>query len=219
MNRPAGLPWFARLLRMRDEPGDSVRLYTARLLLRAPRMADARQMFAYASDPEVARYVLWEPHGAVWETRLALHGIIARNRREFLHTFAIVTLEDSRMVGTIGLVWRDWDSKSAEVGFSIARDCWGKGLMTEALVAYLRFAFTRLGLHRVEAQHDLRNPASGRVMEKAGMRAEGTLRGRLRYKGDYADVALYSALRDEWLPKHPEPADAGDARSPEQVAG
>ena len=54
----------------------------------------------------------------------------------------------------------------------------------------------------IEAQHDVRNHASGRVMEKAGMRLEGVLRSRLYYKGEQADVALYAALRDEWLDAH-----------------
>ncbi len=205
MNRAARLPWFARLLALRDSPVSSVRLHTERLLLRAPRMPDARQMFAYASDPLVARYVLWETHGALWESRLALRGIISRNRRERLHTLAIVTKQDGRMVGTIGLVCRDWDAGTAEVGFSLSRDLWGRGLMTEALEAYLRFAFTRLNIHRVEAQHDVRNPASGRVMEKAGMKPEGILRCKLRYKGEYADVAVFSALREEWLISRQDP--------------
>jgi len=179
-------------------------IQTARLILRAPRRRDARQLFAYASDEAVSRYVLWETHQSLSDSRAALSGLLSGNRREGLCALAVIRKADERMVGTIGLVWRDPVNQSAEVGFSLARDCWGQGLMTEALTAYLRYAFTCLGVNRMEAQHDRRNPASGRVMEKAGMKSEGLLRGRMYYKGSYADLALYAALRDEWLAAHPE---------------
>lgn len=180
-------------------------LKTPRLTLRLPCYRDAKEFHAYACDPQVARYVFWDAHTSLRQTRTALRGIIARNRLESLTTFAIIRQSDSRMVGTIGLAWRDLGTNNAEVGFSIARECWGQGLMTEALEAFLRFAFTQLGLSRVEAQHDLRNPASGHVMEKAGMRLEGRMRDRLYYKGEHADAALYAALREEWLNSHPAP--------------
>ena len=179
-------------------------IQTARLMLRAPRRRDARQLYAYASDEAVSRYVLWETHQSLSDSRAALSGLLSGNRREGLCALAVIRKLDGRMVGTIGLVWRDPVNQSAEVGFSLARDCWGQGLMTEALTAYLRHAFTRLGVNRMEAQHDRRNPASGRVMEKAGMKSEGLLRGRMYYKGAYADLALYAALREEWLDAHPE---------------
>ena len=69
--------------------------------------------------------------------------------------------------------------------------------MTEALKAVIDYSFDTLKLHRVEAQHELANPASGAVMKKAGMRYEGTLRGRLYNKGKYVDVALYAILSSD----------------------
>lgn len=69
--------------------------------------------------------------------------------------------------------------------------------MTEALREVIRFGFDRMLLHRIEAQHEVENPASGRVMEKAGMRREGVLRGRLYNKGKYVDVVLYAILRED----------------------
>ena len=66
-------------------------------------------------------------------------------------------------------------------------------------------AFRELGLHRVEAQHETDNPASGRVMQKCGMRREGTLRGRILNKGRYVDVDLYAILREDWSRIHPCP--------------
>ncbi len=83
------------------------------------------------------------------------------------------------------------------MGYSLSRAYLEQGIMTEALSAMLDFAFDEMRLHRVEAQHEVDNPASGAVMRKAGMRYEGTLRGRLFNKGRYVDVALYAMLRED----------------------
>lgn len=195
MNPPA-LPWFVRMLS--QQPAKEV-LQTERLLLRPLRYRDAQDFHAYATDAQVARFVLWEAHTSLRQTRAILHSQIVQSRLEGLHTKAIVLRDNQRMAGTIGLVWSDPQHQCAEVGFSLARACWGQGLMTEALQAYLSFMFTQLGYHRIQAQYDIRNPASGRVMAKAGMAEEGLLQESIYYKGSYANVVLCAALRDPWL--------------------
>ena len=70
--------------------------------------------------------------------------------------------------------------------------------MTEALSRVIDYAFDAMDINRIEAQHELTNPSSGRVMEKCGMRKEGVLRQRLYNKGKYVDVALYAILRCDW---------------------
>ena len=99
-------------------------------------------------------------------------------------------------------MWLNTENRSAEVGYSLAREYWNQGFMTEALRAVLDLAFRKLNLHRVEAQHETDNPASGRVMLKAGMRHEGTMRGRLFNKGRFVDVDVYAILREDWVPMH-----------------
>ena len=132
--KPPALPWFVRLLG--SQPSKEV-LKTERLLLRPLRYRDAKDFHAYATDAQVARYVLWEAHASLGQTRAILHSQIVQSRLEGLHTKAIVLQESQQMVGTIGLVWSDPLYQCAEVGFSLARACWGQGLMTEALRAYL----------------------------------------------------------------------------------
>ena len=78
--------------------------------------------------------------------------------------------------------------------------------MSEALSAVLNEGFMDLNLHRIEAQHEVDNPASGRVMEKCGMRKEGVLRQRLYNKGKFVDVALYAILKDDARPARRAPA-------------
>ena len=92
------------------------------------------------------------------------------------------------------------DNASCELGYSLARPLWGRGYMTEALRRVIAFTFDTMDMNRIEAQHELANPASGRVMEKCGMRREGILRQRLYNKGQYVDVALYAILRSDPRP-------------------
>ena len=90
------------------------------------------------------------------------------------------------------------ENRSAEVGYSLSRAYWNRGLMTEALREMLRFCFDTLCLNRVEAQYETDNPASGAVMRHAGMRREGLLRQRIYNKGRYVDVELYAILRSDY---------------------
>jgi ribosomal-protein-alanine N-acetyltransferase len=94
-------------------------------------------------------------------------------------------------------MWYSESNSSAEIGYSFSRSEWNRGFATEALHAVIDSAFSVLPLNRIEAQHDIRNPASGRVMEKCGMKKEGLLRQRIRNKGELVDVVLYAVLRSD----------------------
>ena len=173
-------------------------LETERLRLRPFRRADAKDVFAYASDEEVARYELWDAHQRLSETR----GYLAWMRQQYRNgqpaSWAIELRESKLVIGSIGFVGYSPVHHAAEVGYSFSREYWNRGFATQALSAVIRSAFDRIGgLNRLEAQHDIRNPASGRVMEKCGMRREGILRGRLLNKSEFIDVALYSILRSD----------------------
>ena len=176
-------------------------LETPRLRLRPLTMRDDRDMYRYCSDPEVSRHVLWETHESLRHSRQVLRAALRQYRSGAPSSFAIERRSDRRMIGTIGFMWINCDHRSGEVGYSLARDCWNQGYCTEALGAVLRFGFEELKLHRIEAQHEVDNPASGRVMEKCGMRCEGTLRGRVFNKGRFSDVKLYAILRTDPLPR------------------
>jgi len=172
-------------------------LETPRLLLRKMRLRDASDVFAYASDPQVARYVLWDAHQSIRDTRGYIRSMRRQYRLGLPASWAVVLKENNTVIGSIGYMWLSPENRSAEVGYSFSREYWNRGLATEALGAVLQSAFQQLGLHRVEAQHDLRNPASGRVMQKCGMRQEGVLRSRIYNKGEYVDIALWAILRED----------------------
>ena len=172
-------------------------LETQDLLLRRPRMKDAADIYAYASDANVARYVLWEPHRTVSETRSCLRDLIRRARAGYPSSWVITEKSSGKVIGTIGFIWYSAENSSAEVGYSLSATYWNHGYATQALRAIVKEAFASLPLNRLEAQHDLRNPASGRVMQKCGFRQEGILRSRIFNKGEYVDVALYAILKSD----------------------
>ena len=171
---------------------------TERLILRRLELNDAQDIFDYGRDEEVARHVLWEPYESVSECRGYIRTMQRRYRVGDPASWGIQLKSTGRIVGTIGYMWYQEEHSSAEVGYSLARDQWNRGLMTEALTAVIRYSFESLHLNRLEAQHELTNPASGAVMKKCGMQYEGTLRERLRNKGRYVDVALYAILRSDY---------------------
>ena len=174
-------------------------LDTPRLQLRPASMRDAADIFDYSRDPEVARYVLWEPHRTLSDSKAYIRFLLRQYWDGLPSSWCIVLRDTGRVIGTIGFMCYSEENSTVEIGYSIARSQWNKGLMTEAVQAVIDFCFERMRIHRVEAQHDAANPASGRVMAKCGMHHEGRLRGRIFNKGRFVDVDLYAILRDDWL--------------------
>ena len=191
---------------------------TARLRLRKMRRSDAEDIYAWASDPEVARYVLWDAHGSLRDTREYLRYIRWLYRHRLPASWGIELKETGRMIGTIGVMAWVPDHHCAEVGYSLGRKWWRQGYASEALAELLNRLFAEPGVNRVEAMCDVRNPASARVMEKCGMRREGILRQRVYNKGEAVDVLLYAAVRsDRSRPAFRETAraESGAAEDPE----
>lgn len=172
-------------------------LESGRLLLRKLNMRDAPDIYDYSRDPQVARHVLWSAHASPSESRSYIRYMLRRYRLGEPSSWGIVWKDENRVIGTIGFMWIHEENASAEVGYSLSRAYWNRGIMTEALGMVLDFGFHTLQLNRIEAQHEVDNPASGAVMRKVGMRHEGTLRSRLYNKGRYVDVELYAILRKD----------------------
>ena len=166
-----------------------------RVTLRALKMRDDRDMFEYGTDTEVTKHVLWETYDDIRDARAYIRFVRRQYAAGDAYIFGIEY--ERKLIGTIGFMWVNEEFRSAEIGYSMNRAYWNRGLMTEALRVLLRYAFGTLRLNRVEAQHETGNPASGRVMQKAGMRYEGTLRQRVRNKGHFSDVHLYAILSQD----------------------
>ena len=177
-------------------------LNTPRLRLRKLTMQDAMDIYRYSRDTEVARHVLWEAHRSIGDSRSYLRYMLRRYRNHEPASWGIEWKETGRIIGTIGFMWIQGDNSAAEVGYSLSRDFWNRGIMTEALKAVIAHGFGSMNLNRIEAQHETTNPASGAVMRKCDMQKEGTLRQRLYNKGRYVDVELYAILRKDYKKKH-----------------
>lgn len=150
-----------------------------------------------AGDRAIADTTLSIPHP--YEDGMAEQWI-AEHRSQFeagTHAvFAVELLDDHRLVGAVSLTI-DLDFMKAELGYWIGRPFWNEGYATEAARRIVRYAFDDLGLNRISSRHLVRNPASGRVMQKIGMRHEGTLREDTVKWGRFEDLEMYGLLRSE----------------------
>ena len=173
------------------------KLETKRLRLRKMTLADAEAVFNYASDPEVTRYVTWDTHRTVRDSEEFLRSVVGGYEAGEQADWGITEKSSGRFIGTGG-VYPVPEHSRAELGYVLSREYWGRGLMPEAVRAMIRFGFESLDLERIEARCIAENTASARVMEKAGMIYEGTLRGRELIKGAYRDMKFYAVLRREY---------------------
>ena len=180
---------------VREVLKDLPTLETERLILRKMVLNDAEAVFAYASNSEVSRYTLWETHRSIEDSRAFLEFATQKYGNGGEPDWGIVYRGNGCLVGACGLVNWEAEHARAEVGFVLSREYWGRGLMSEAVRAILRFGFERMNLNRIEARCIAENAASARVMEKAGMVYEGTLRQREYIKGTYRDIKLYAILK------------------------
>ena len=175
------------------------KLETSRLILRPFTPGDGDAMFRnWANDPQVTRYLTWQPHESVQVSReLAARWAEGAARPDF-YQWAIVPKERNEPIGSISVVHVNEPLASAELGYCIGKRWWGQGLTAEALRAVLEYLIRDVGFQKVSAMHDIHNPNSGRVMRKAGMRQEGVLRRSGRNNSDpCCDLAVYSILAEE----------------------
>jgi [ribosomal protein S5]-alanine N-acetyltransferase len=182
---------------------------TRRLVLRPLAISDAPAIYAYQSDAEVYRYMSPEPPASADAVAEPIGGWLALPVEDRRPCWVIVLREVDCVVGTISFNQLDRKNSNGQLGYEVAREQWGKGIGTEAVRAVLNYGFGTMGLNRIAGYCWEGNVASRRVMEKAGMTYEGTLR-QLRYaKGAYRDMRFYSVLASEWQAKQGVPTGGG----------
>lgn len=174
-------------------------LETERLLLRPFELADAGDVQCLAGDRRVAEMTTNIPHP--YEDGMAEHWF-ETHPQSFENgeavTFAIVCRESGELVGAVGLMDMLNYARRGEIGYWVGVPFWNRGYCTEAARAIVDYGFATLGLQRIFGRFMARNPASGRVMEKCGMRREGCLRRHETKWGEPVDMVLYGILREEW---------------------
>lgn len=181
-----------------EAPGSQIA--TSRLRLREPKRSDLEPLHE-AIVETLQELVLWLPWARTGhtrsDTRRYLRGArLARSQRSALE-FVIESALDSTLLGITSLHRIDWLRHSAGLGYWIRRSAWGKGFATEAARALSAYGFQVLGLHRIEAHVALDNPASQRVVEKAGFTREGVARENELIDSRYVDHIQYSLLEHD----------------------
>lgn len=180
----------------------TVQLETDRLILRPLKVEDAESMYENWATSEVAtKYVTWEPYKCIEPIIERFQNMQKEYENKEIYDWGIVLKENNCLIGEISFVGMTRDMKTAELGYIIGENWWGNGYVVEATKAVMQFSFETLGLHRIQAMYDVRNPASGRVMEKLGMKYEGTFREYRLIKGSYVTVKQYAILDREFLKK------------------
>jgi len=172
---------------------------TDRLLLRKFKLSDAEEMYKnWANDDNVTRYITWPTHKDIEETRRVVEGYVNDSARDNYYHWCIVLKETNEAVGSIGAFRLYDDLKLFEIGYCIGKKFWNKGITTEAMKALIKFFFEEVGVNRIEARHDVKHPASGRVMIKSGLKFEGILRQAGKNNTGINDMAVYAILKEEW---------------------
>ena len=144
-------------------------LETERLVLRKIKVSDYSDMYEYSCNERVTKYLLWRAHPDAKYTRDYLSYVQSQYRAGEFYDWALIHKDTNKMIGTCGFAKLDIDNNSAEIGYVINPDFWGKGYATEAVKRVIDFGFSELNLHRIEARYIVGNDISRRVMEKCGM--------------------------------------------------
>jgi RimJ/RimL family protein N-acetyltransferase len=172
-------------------------ILTERLRLHPPMLEDAASIFVrYAQDADVCRYVCWRPHRSIDDTVAILRQLVEGNDQGTRVAYLIRARGTDELLGSVGGVV---EGTKVQFGYVLARDAWGQGYATEAARAFVARAIELPGIWQIQAFCDVENKASARVLAKAGLSLEGTLRRYMIFPnlGDEPrDVLFYAKVRD-----------------------
>lgn len=170
-----------------------VQLRGPRITLRDVTPNDVDAVHAFCSDPEVTQWSAWGPN-TLSQTQVFINEAVAETVTPDRKTFTFAVVLADRVVGTAGV----WVTSAAdgigELGYTLHRDVWGRGVGTETAGLLLEHAFGTMGLERVEATCHPDNAGSVRVLQKNGFRLEGRLRAHKKVNGHRRDSLLFAAL-------------------------
>ena len=175
-------------------------LDTERLILTRLAPTHANDLFAYASDPEVAKTVTWDAHVAVNDSESFIShvhkALLTRKTNANFLVWALVLKTSGKMIGTIS--FHQYREIAGQIDYALARPHWNQGLTSEAAIRVRDFAFKNFSsIQRIQSTCLPENSGSRRVMEKMGMRFEGIQRAAMNLKGSLTDLAVYAVTRSD----------------------
>lgn len=171
-------------------------IYCDRIYLRKLNMKDAKDVFEYSSDPEVTKYLTWEPHVNFKSTVSYLKSVEKAYAAGEFYDWGIVLKPNGKLVGTCGITSFDFEKESIEVGYVLNPRYEGYGIMTEALNSVISFCFNTLGAKKVMGRFMAENEKSKKVLERCGMKFDGVSKKPMFYKNRYIDIGTCSLLKE-----------------------
>lgn len=156
------------------------------------REGDVEAVQMFASDPVVCRFTGWGPNTLEDTRTFIADAVQCRSDR-----FDLAVVRGAEVIGSASVWTTSPEHRVGELGYTIRRDCWGRGYATDVARLLLDLGFDRLGLERLAATCDPANAASVRVLEKAGLRREGLLRGLLFVRGRRRDRVMFGCLASD----------------------
>lgn len=178
----------------------TITLETGRLILRRFTVGDAEAAFKnWTSSDMVTKFLRWETHRDISVTHEYITGYLFDGyAKNDFYDWAIELKSLGEPIGSIGAVALNEFACSVEIGYCIGEKWWRHGYTSEALAAVMKFFFEEVKVNRVYSEHDVNNPNSGKVMEKCGLKYEGTLRQGDRNNTGFCDTAVYGLIREEY---------------------
>lgn len=174
-------------------------LETSRLLLRRFREDDVNAMFEnWANDEEVTKYLMWPAHKSVEVSAMYIDSLMQGYVNLNNYNWGIELKEIGQVIGAIGVVGQDENVESVHIGYCLGRQWWNKGITSEAFEEIIRFFMDEVKVNRIESRHDPRNISSGKVMQKCGLKYEGTLRLSDYNNQGICDAAWYGLVREDY---------------------
>ncbi len=168
-------------------------------ILREQTLEDAEDFLEYYSDPQVSKYVIsFIPQNIEEAQNEIRYWINVFNYNDGLY-FAIARKSDNKMIGSVGVSGVNRNHNRIEASYDLAKEYWGRGVMTLALKAALKYAFEEFKFNRIEAFAMPENVGSYKVLEKCGFVFEGNLRQHRFHNGRYVDIGIYSILYQDHL--------------------
>ena len=178
----------------------TVKLETERLILRRFTNLDYSTMFSnWGSDPEVTKYLTWATFDSVENAKQVLSDWVPKYESQTFYQWGIEIKETETLIGSISVVKNNDITEMVHIGYCIGKHWWGRGYTSEALSCLVKFFFEEVGVNRIESLHDPRNVVSGKVMQKAGLRYEGTSLESDRNNQGICDAANYAILAKDYF--------------------
>ena len=170
---------------------------TEHLLLRKLELGDVYEYYErLMGDADVSRYMLFDPHQTIMESLEDMQQKLRRYEEEPFYCWGVELKEEAGLMGMVQLLRFDEQADSCSFVYMLGCNYWNQGYGTEILKAVIRFAFEELEVQRILADHMTKNIASGKVMEKAGMKHIGTETGKYEKMGILYDAEIYEICNE-----------------------